>query len=126
MDTFRLIDKAREAQEAAYAPYSNFKVGAALASESGNIYIGCNVENSSLGLTICAERAAISRAVSCREYEFQAVAVVSSGGDYCFPCGACRQVISEFGKDIDVIAVNGKGDYMIKSIKELLPYSFKL
>lgn len=106
-----------------YSPYSNFKVGAALLTKSGKVYTGCNVESASLGATNCAERTAIYKAISEGEREFSAVAIVSSSRDLTFPCGICRQVIVEFGKDIDIIVAKDY-DYEVYKIDDLLPRSF--
>jgi len=120
MDRCELIGLAREARARAYAPYSNFAVGAALLGASGRVYTGCNVENVSYGLTICAERVAVGKAVSEGEREFVAVAVVTQNG--ASPCGACRQVLSEFGPDMQVVIARAEGDeYEVYSLQELLP-----
>ena len=100
MDNRKLIDKALEAMNYAYAPYSKFKVGAALITD-GVVYTGCNIENSSFGATICAERCAISKAVSEGHKNIQKIAIVSSSGDFTPPCGICRQVMEEFIISID-------------------------
>lgn len=118
-----LVEKAYEAMENAYAPYSNFKVGAALLTKSGKIYTGCNVEIASFGATNCAERTAIFKAISEGEREYSAIAVVSSSHDFTYPCGICRQVIVEFAKDIDIIVAKGY-DYEVYKIETLLPKSF--
>ncbi|MCA0384049.1 MAG: cytidine deaminase [Firmicutes bacterium] len=118
-----LIEKAYEAMNYSYSPYSNFKVGAALLTKSGKVYTGCNVESASLGATNCAERTAIYKAISEGEREFSAVAIVSSSHDLTFPCGICRQVIVEFGKDIDIIVAKDY-DYEVYKIDDLLPRSF--
>lgn len=123
MDIKGLIKKAIEAKEKAYAPYSNFKVGVALLTKNKKVYTGCNIESASYTPTICAERTAISKAVSEGEREFEAIAVVGSS-DYTFPCGVCRQVIREFGKDINIIVANNIDEYKIFTLEELLPYSF--
>ena len=122
MDYENLIAKAMEAQEKAHAPYSRFAVGAALLSKSGRIYTGCNVENASYGLSICAERTAIFKAVSEGERDFEAIAVVTEKG--VTPCGACRQVLMEFGEDIQVIVASGAGEYRVFTLRELLPEAF--
>ena len=122
MDYENLIAKAMEAREKAHAPYSRFAVGAALLSKSGRIYTGCNVENASYGLSICAERTAIFKAVSEGERDFEAIAVVTEKG--VTPCGACRQVLMEFGEDIQVIVANGAGEYRVFTLQELLPEAF--
>ena len=118
-----LVSMAYEAMENAYVPYSKFAVGAALLCEDGNVYCGCNVECASYGGTNCAERTALFKAISEGERKFKAIAVVSKTRDYTFPCGICRQVLSEFGTDIDVILAKGD-DYKIYKLKELLPYAF--
>lgn len=120
-----LVEKAKEAMEKAYAKYSNFKVGTALLTKSGKIYTGCNIENSSFGATICGERVAFVKAISEGELDFEAIAVVSSSGDYTFPCGICRQFMADFGLDTKVILNNGK-ENKIYTVKDLLPESFNL
>jgi cytidine deaminase len=122
MDYENLIAKATKAREQAYAPYSHFTVGAALLAKSGRIYTGCNVENASYGLSICAERAAVCKAVSEGERDFEAIAVVTEKG--VTPCGACRQVLMEFGEDIQVIVADVTGRYQVLSLQELLPEAF--
>ena len=120
-----LIEKATEALENAYAPYSDFKVGAALLCENGKIYVGCNIENASYGATLCAERVAIGKAISEGKRDFLAIAVVGSGNDYCYPCGICRQVLSEFcSSDFKVILPLENKETKEMSLSELLPCSF--
>lgn len=119
-----LVETARDVMTRAYAPYSKFKVGAALLGADGRIFSGCNVENAAYSLTNCAERTAIFKAVSEGCKDFLAVAVIADTEEYCSPCGACRQVIAEFGSDIKVIQADNRGKYIIKSINELLPGSF--
>ena len=121
----KLVSEAKKAMKRARCPYSRFRVGAAVLASSGNIYTGVNVENASYGLTNCAERTALFAAVSKGEKSFRAVAVVSGGKGQCAPCGACRQVISEFGDDIDVIFRKENGTYEVKTIAELLPFAFR-
>ncbi len=123
MDYKQLVEKAYEAKEFAYVPYSKFQVGAALLTKSGKIYTGCNVENAAYGATSCAERTAIYKAISEGEKEFEAIAIVSSSYDYTFPCGICRQVIAEFGVDIDIIVAKDY-DYEVYKLDELLAKSF--
>ena len=120
-----LIDRAKKARKNAYAPYSKFPVGAALLTEEEKIYTGCNVENASLGLSICAERVAIFKAVSDGYKNFKAIAVICDNIVPCAPCGACRQVMVEFSPDVEVIMVNLQNKIKIKKAKELLPDAFK-
>ncbi len=120
----KLIAEAKMAREKAYAPYSNFKVGAAVLTSGGKIFTGCNIENSSYGLSICAERTAIFNAVSSGYKKFTKIAVVTDSEPPASPCGACRQVIFEFGDDIEVIMSNLKGDMRIARIDELLKDGF--
>jgi len=122
----RLIETAREAQKQAYCPYSGFRVGAALQGISGKIYTGCNVENASYGLTICAERVAVAKAVSEGEKNFAVLAVVGDGPGLTFPCGACLQVLAEFAPDLLILLSDELGRIATFSLKELLPYSFAL
>ena len=139
-----LIDEAIKARKMAYAPYSKFLVGAALVVPSGNIYTGCNIENASYGLTVCAERVAIFKAVSEGQRHIDAIAIVGAplfeddesdrtveGSDveYAYPCGACRQVLAEFlpeSQDIDVIVAKSQDDYKVFKLSELLPYTFSI
>ncbi|MGN0641549.1 MAG: cytidine deaminase [Huintestinicola sp.] len=120
-----LISCAEKMLEYSYAPYSGFKVGAALLASDGRIFTGCNVENSSYGAACCAERTAVFKAVSEGAREFSAIAIVSSSGEYTYPCGICRQVLFEFGADIKVI-LKGSGGTKITTVSELLPEGFKL
>ena len=117
-----LIDAAVAARRHAYAPYSNFAVGAAVLTATGRVFAGCNVENASSGLTICAERAAIWNAVCQGERDLGALAVVTDTG--ATPCGACRQVMSEFAVDMPILIVNTAGKTWMTSLKELLPHPF--
>lgn len=118
-----LIEKAIEARDNSYSPYSKFKVGAAVATASGKIYSGCNVESASYGATVCAERVAACKAVSEGDRDIKAIAIVGSS-NYTFPCGICRQFLVEFGEDIEVIVANSSDDFKVCSLKELLPHSF--
>ena len=124
MDAENLIKLATEARENAYAPYSRFKVGAALLALNGRVFTGCNVENATYGLTVCAERVALWKAVSEGEREFVAVAVVADGERPPSPCGACRQLLWEFCDDIEVITANLRGGRQSYHLSELLPYPF--
>lgn len=122
----RLIAEATEAMKRAYAPYSGFRVGAALLTKGGNVYSAANVENASSGAAICAERAAMAKAASEGELDFQALAVVADTQEPVSPCGICRQNLIEFGDDIKVIMANTRGDAEIATAGELLPKGFTL
>jgi cytidine deaminase len=117
-----LIARAAAARERAYAPYSNYPVGAALLGKSGQVYTGCNVENAVYSLTICAERTALVKAVSEGEREFEAIAVVTANGGS--PCGSCRQVLAEFGPDLRVLIATPDRQIAEQTIAELLPRAF--
>ena len=119
----KLIQAAIEMRKQSYSPYSNFAVGAAVLSNDGYIYGGCNIENASYGLTNCAERTAIFNAVSNGKRNISAIAVVADTDRPCSPCGACRQVIGEF-KISCIIMANLKGEYKTVTLEELLPFSF--
>lgn len=120
-----LLDIAKEAAKNAYAPYSQFCVGAALLSEDNDIYTGCNVENASYGATNCAERTAIFKAVSEGKRKFKKIAVASKAGTTAFPCGVCLQVMNEFMPD-GIVILEKDGEIISYSIKELLPHGFVL
>jgi cytidine deaminase len=120
----KLIKEAERAKKKAYTPYSKFKVGAAVLCTDGKIFTGCNIENASFGLTVCAERVAIFKAISEGSTKFEAIAVIGDTDKPCSPCGACRQVMSEFCEDAPLIMANSKGDVKIKKVKELLPEAF--
>ncbi len=117
-----LLEEARQARARAYAPYSNYRVGAALLGRSGRIYTGCNVENAAYPLSTCAERTAVVKAVSEGEREFVAIAVVTENGGA--PCGACRQTLREFGEDLIILIGDGEGHYRETTLRQLLPDSF--
>jgi cytidine deaminase len=119
-----LIVAAKQARENAHAPYSNFRVGAAVRAHSGRVYTGCNIENATLGLTCCAERVAIFKAMSEGERGFNAIAVVTDGETMTPPCGACRQIIWEFCGDIPVLLANVSGKVEKESSAGLLPRQF--
>jgi cytidine deaminase len=119
-----LITAARQARENAYAPFSNFRVGAAVRANSGRIHTGCNVENATLGLTCCAERVAIFKAVSEGERGFDAIAVVTDVDRLTPPCGACRQIIWEFCGDVPVVLANLKGKVEEETAAKLLARPF--
>lgn len=128
MDYNELLNMAKEASEKAYAPYSDFKVGACVLSDDGRIYRGCNFENSSYGLSICAERNAIGSAIADGVRKIRAVAIYSPNQENCLPCGACRQVMAEFRPaedDLDVITF-AAGELKVYKLSYLLPESFVL
>ena len=131
--TKNLIEEAIRYRQRAYSPYSHYRVGAALLTASGKIYGGCNIENASYGATNCAERTAIFKAVSEKETEFTAIAIVGgpedgaemSFSDYAYPCGVCRQVMKEFCRaDFQIIVARETKDYKIFTLSELLPHGF--
>ena len=120
-----LVRSAKRAMEVSYAPYSNFKVGAALLTKEGKIYTGANIENPSYGLTICAERVAIFKAISEGARDFIALAVVASQDEPVAPCGACRQVLFEFNEDLLIVSHGLKGKRRRWILKEIFPGGFK-
>ncbi|MBN2408017.1 MAG: cytidine deaminase [Elusimicrobia bacterium] len=120
--TDKLIKTAIEYREKAYAPYSSFKVGAAVECESGNIYGGCNIENSSYGVTICAERVAITKAVSEGERVIKRLAVVTADKDVSVPCGACRQFLIEFARDAQILCCDTGGSCDMYRAEDLIPH----
>ena len=124
MDANELVFLAQKAKENAYAPYSDFRVGAALLDSSGKVHTGCNVENVSFGATNCAERTAIFKAVSDGIRNFEAIAIASDSNDLIYPCGICRQVMAEFGIK-KIIVSKDDGTFAEFSLEELLPYAFK-
>ena len=131
MNETELIDLACKGREQAYTPYSGFRVGAALLTRSGTVYLGCNIENASYGPTNCAERTAFFKAVSEGEREFEAIAIVGGPGEgrtgeMCAPCGVCRQVMTEFcdPKTFRIILENGGGKVRTFLLEELLPLGF--
>jgi cytidine deaminase len=116
-----LIEIAHLAKENAYAPYSRFRVGAALQTDDGAIFAGCNVENSSYSLTICAERTALFKAVCQAHKKFRAIAIVSDDRNFLPPCGACRQVLSEFAPDLTLILTTVRGNVRVTTLGKLFP-----
>ena len=118
-----LIDAALKARKSSYSPYSSYSVGAALLTESGEIYTGTNIENAAYPMSICAERVAAFKAISTEDRDFKAIAVVTRDGG--FPCGACRQVLSEFGLGVEVIIADNQGIILEEStVSDLLPGAF--
>ena len=131
MENMQLILAAKEARKKAYAPYSNHKVGAALLTKSGKVYLGCNIENAGFSPTVCAERTAFFKAIYDGEREFEKIAVVGAideekVDDLCAPCGVCRQVMMEFchPNAFSIVMANGKEDCVEILLKDLLPYGF--
>jgi cytidine deaminase len=118
-----LVRRAREVMKNAYAPYSKFHVGAAIEADDGTMHVGCNVENASYGLTICAERMAVGAAVAAGKRSFKRVAVASAVEPPATPCGACRQLLAEFGLDLEIIAAGPSTERRWK-LRELLPEAF--
>ena len=120
MSEHELMQKAIEMLDRAYIPYSHFPVGAALECEDGTVYAGCNIENSSFGLTICAERTAAVKAISEGHSKFRRIVIAGNSKDFCYPCGACRQFLYEFSPDMEVICLNGQGQAKSFRLRELL------
>jgi cytidine deaminase len=120
-EKIKLISAASRVKHNAYAVYSNFRVGAALLADDGNIFEGCNVENSSYGLTICAERNAVFRAVAEGKKRFRAIAISSDDAGFITPCGACRQVLAEFAPRMEIILTNAAGKKKVTTLDKLFP-----
>lgn len=125
MENQELVVLAKKAMEQAYAPYSKFKVGAALLAKDGRVFLGCNVENASFGATICGERTAMTKAISEGVREFEKIAIVASSGDYAAPCGICRQVLYEFMPEGEIILDSLTEGMKVMKLKELLPMGFR-
>ncbi|HSV74497.1 MAG TPA: cytidine deaminase [Chthonomonadales bacterium] len=122
-----LVLVAAEARRHAYAPYSGFRVGAAVVADDDTVYAGCNVESASYGLSLCAERSAIARAIAAGRTSVRAVVVVSEAGPDGTPCGACRQWLAEFGRDdLEVVCAAGIGERRVHRLADLLPHPFRL
>ena len=119
-----MVALALHARENAYAPYSHFRVGAALECADGRVYTGCNVENAAYGSSICAERTALVKAVSEGERTFTKLAIAGDSADFCWPCGACRQMLREFGAELRVLCANRDGSFCAFTLEELLPHGF--
>ncbi len=120
-----LVDLAFDMLTRSYVPYSNFPVGAAIYCADGTVFTGCNVENAAYGSTICAERTALVKAVSEGHLnDLERIAVVGNSSDYCWPCGACRQMLFEFNPNMTVLVARGDGEYVSLKLYELLPHGF--
>jgi cytidine deaminase len=126
MDDKKLIDQARQAMKRSIAPFSGFRVGAALLAADGQVILGCNIENYSLSLSICAERVAIFKALSEGILDFRKLAIVSNGSSVITPCGACRQMLAEFAPQIEIILTDNGNSYRNVSVSELLPMAFDI
>lgn len=124
MDDLNLIKEAKLGMKNSYSPYSNFAVGAAVLTKDGKVYRGCNVENAAYGAANCAERTALFSAIADGQTEFEAIAIVSSSGDFTYPCGICRQVIAELMPDGRIICANHKNEKRTYTVDEILPHSF--
>lgn len=124
MNYSQLAEEAIKAKLKAHPPYSNFHVGAALLTADDKVYLGANIENSSYSLTICAERTAIFNAYLEGERKFKAIAIASDAPEFCPPCGACRQVISDLCGNVDIVMVNHKKETKVLKLSELLPFAF--
>ena len=119
-----LCQKATEMLDRAYVPYSHFRVGAVLECSDGTVFTGCNIENAAYGPTICAERTAAVKAISEGHRDFRRIVIAGKSEDYCFPCGLCRQFLYEFAPDLEVVCLNGKGESITITLRELLPHGF--
>ena len=129
MDYQTLMDRAKEVSKNAYIPYSKFAVGACVLTENDKVYTGCNFENASIGLTICAERNAIGSAIAEGEQKIKAIAIYSPKQKMCIPCGACLQWMAEFraeNKDVSIILENEEGEIVEHTLKDFLPFTFKI
>ena len=120
----KLIDLAAEVMANSYSPYSRKKTGAALECSDGTVYTGCSIENAALGSTICAEAAAVASAISAGKRVFKRLAIASESSSYCFPCGSCRQLLSEFSADMEILCARADGRYVSYSLATLLPMVF--
>lgn len=126
MDYEILAQKAFEAKKNSYSPYSQFKVGACVLTESGKMFTGCNIENAAYGPSICAERVALTKAISevGVKDKIVAIAIITDSNTFSFPCGACRQIMDEFNKDMDIIICKSVNEFKIYKLSEILPHSF--
>jgi len=120
----KLLGMAADAMTNSYSPYSRFKIGAAIECMDGSVYMGCNMENAAVGSTVCAETAAIAAAVAAGQRNFKRIAIISEGSSYCYPCGACRQLLAEFSPDVEVLCARSDGRYVSYPLGTLLPMAF--
>ena len=120
-----LVDMAFAMHQYSYVPYSHYPVGAALLCKDGTVFTGCNVENAAFGSTICAERTALLKAVSeGHRLDFETIAIAGTGDEYCWPCGACRQMLYEFAPELRILVARGNGDFRVATLAELMPHGF--
>ena len=124
MTDAELLDLARRAAANSYSPYSRFPVGAALECADGTVFTGCNVENAAYGDTICAERTAAVKAISEGHRDFVRIAIWGDSKEYCYPCGSCRQFLTEFSKNMRVICAKGDGSFVSHPLSEMMPFTF--
>lgn len=124
IDYKKLISASIDAQKNAYAPYSKFVVGASVLTKSGKIFCGANIENASFPAGICAERVAVCKAVSEGEKDFVAICITSNNNQFCYPCGICRQFLSEFSSDMQVVIAKNVDEYEVTTLEKLFPNSF--
>jgi len=120
----KLIEMAHEVMANSYTPYSRFKVGAAVECADGAVFTGCNIENAAFGATMCAEAVAVAGAVTAGRRSFKRIAIISEGGAYSFPCGACRQLLNEFSPELEVLCARADGRYVSYPLSSLLPMAF--
>jgi len=120
----KLIDLAKNVMSNSYSPYSRFTIGAAIECTDGSVFTGCNIENAAFGSAMCAEAAAIASAVSSGHRAFKRIAITSEGSAYSFPCGSCRQLLSEFSPDVEVLCARSDGRYVSYPLSTLLPIAF--
>ena len=126
MNNRQLVEMAVAAKEFSYSPYSKFRVGAALLCEDGSVFTGCNIENAAYGPSVCAERVAILKAISEGNKNFKKIAIVVDTKEPAYPCGVCRQVMSEFAPNMEILLSGSSGDITKTSLKELMPHQFSL